>query len=230
MIREQGFKSIGALTHFCRGGIVGGPVKHQQGYMLSGLTLAFDNPSASVTFTGNNPLKLSDVADQVATQTSNAIRVVVIDGCIGFVEAEPTTGIVVGVAVQSALAVLGLNKQGGLVGTVLNPPGAAYGPYYVSVSHNNSSHTLVYDDAYSSFSTAPTGVGIEVANPAGMATDMDIDPPTRAVYIGSAGDLVVLKARDTVPVTYSNAPVGMMPISIKKLYKTTTATLLVLEK
>jgi hypothetical protein len=52
---------------------------------------------------------------------------------------------------------------------------------------------------------------------------------TRMIYVGGAGDLAVLHAGDTNPVTYTAVPVGTwLPICAQKVMATnTTATLII---
>lgn len=45
----------------------------------------------------------------------------------------------------------------------------------------------------------------------------------RALYVGVAGDVKVDMADGTTAIIFSNAPVGVLPISITKIYKIGTA-------
>ena len=57
--------------------------------------------------------------------------------------------------------------------------------------------------------------------------DTTFNPPTRALYVGGAGDLVVLGADDTSSVTFEDVPAGtLLPISVKNVMAATTATLI----
>lgn len=56
-----------------------------------------------------------------------------------------------------------------------------------------------------------------------------IDPPTKALYVGGAGDVAVLMVDDDNPVTFVGVQAGtLLPIRIKKLMSTGTAATAVL--
>lgn len=57
-------------------------------------------------------------------------------------------------------------------------------------------------------------------------SDATVLPPTRAVYVGGAGDLAVIFVGDTAAVTLSSVPAGtLLPIQVNKVMSTnTTAT------
>jgi len=56
-----------------------------------------------------------------------------------------------------------------------------------------------------------------------------IDPPTKAIYVGGAGDVTVLMADDSTPVTFAGVQAGtLLPIRIQKLMSTGTAATSVL--
>lgn len=51
---------------------------------------------------------------------------------------------------------------------------------------------------------------------------------TRGVYVGVAGDVTVLMANGSGPITFKAAPVGVLNINVRRVYATgTTATNLV---
>jgi hypothetical protein len=56
------------------------------------------------------------------------------------------------------------------------------------------------------------------------STDYTTTIPTRAVYVGTAGDLKVTTA-DGDTVTYANCPAGRHPIQVTKIFKTGTGAL-----
>ncbi len=54
---------------------------------------------------------------------------------------------------------------------------------------------------------------------------VDFDKYSRAVYVGGAGDLVVILAGDTASITFKNVPAGsILPIRVKRVLATSTAT------
>lgn len=53
--------------------------------------------------------------------------------------------------------------------------------------------------------------------------DVDLSEPSRAVYIGSAGDLTVEMLAGGPPVTFAAAPAGLLlPIRVRKVMATGT--------
>jgi len=55
-------------------------------------------------------------------------------------------------------------------------------------------------------------------------SDATIIAPTRALYVGVAGDLVVTMADGETPITFSNAPVGYHPLQVTQVLNATAAT------
>jgi hypothetical protein len=49
------------------------------------------------------------------------------------------------------------------------------------------------------------------------------DPPSRGVYVGTAGDLKVRMAGDRSEPTYTNLPIGFHPLCVDMVYSTGTA-------
>jgi hypothetical protein len=52
-------------------------------------------------------------------------------------------------------------------------------------------------------------------------------PATRALYVGTSGDLTVTMAEDDVAVSFTNVPAGIFPIQVVSVSSTSTATNLV---
>lgn len=48
-------------------------------------------------------------------------------------------------------------------------------------------------------------------------------PVTRALYVGTSGNLAVVMAEGSSTVTFSNVPVGIFPIQVQKVMAATTA-------
>ena len=70
------------------------------------------------------------------------------------------------------------------------------------------------------------------ANPASDAATVTPSDSTilsaRALYIGVTGNVAVIPLGGTVAVTFSNVPVGILPVSVSKVMSTnTTATSIV---
>lgn len=51
--------------------------------------------------------------------------------------------------------------------------------------------------------------------------DNDLDTPTRAIYIGTSGDVKV-DLVDSGTVTFANVPIGILPVQAKRVYDTGT--------
>lgn len=47
-------------------------------------------------------------------------------------------------------------------------------------------------------------------------------PVTRALYIGTSGNLAVIMAEGTAAVTFTNVPAGIFPIQVQKVMSTNT--------
>lgn len=65
------------------------------------------------------------------------------------------------------------------------------------------------------------------SDPAGFATavtpsDITVLTPTRGLYIGSAGHVVVQMYGSDNTVTFSNVPVGILPVRVTKVLATGT--------
>jgi hypothetical protein len=55
-----------------------------------------------------------------------------------------------------------------------------------------------------------------------VKSNSTVIPTTRALYIGGAGDLAVVMADATAPITFVGVPVGIFPIQVKQVYDTGT--------
>lgn len=69
----------------------------------------------------------------------------------------------------------------------------------------------------SASSTAPAHSAVAVS-----PNDVTGIPVTRALYIGTAGTLVVVMADDENTVTFTDAPVGILPIQVSRVLSTGT--------
>jgi hypothetical protein len=56
-----------------------------------------------------------------------------------------------------------------------------------------------------------------------VPSDATVLAPTRALWIGSIGNLTVTMAGDGATVTFLNLPVGIFPIQVTKVLAATTA-------
>ena len=67
------------------------------------------------------------------------------------------------------------------------------------------------------------------SDPAGFATDVTpsdatVLTPTRGLYIGGTGDVVVQMYGSGNTITFSNVPVGILPVRVTKVLAATGAT------
>ena len=53
-------------------------------------------------------------------------------------------------------------------------------------------------------------------------SDSTILPCTRALYVGTTGNIAVVMADDENTITFSNVPVGILPIQVIKVMSTNT--------
>jgi hypothetical protein len=78
--------------------------------------------------------------------------------------------------------------------------------------------TLTDDKGAGWCSPTPSAVAVEPSDTADLAK-------IARIYIGTAGDLTVILANDTAPVTYVGAQTGYHPLLVKRVMHTgTTAT------
>lgn len=53
-------------------------------------------------------------------------------------------------------------------------------------------------------------------------SDSTIIPVTRALYVGTSGNLAVIMADGSAAITFSNVPVGVFPVQVQKVMSTNT--------
>jgi hypothetical protein len=53
-------------------------------------------------------------------------------------------------------------------------------------------------------------------------SDVTVFEVTRALYIGAAGDLVVVMAEGTAPITFVGVSAGIFPVQVEQVYSTGT--------
>lgn len=54
-------------------------------------------------------------------------------------------------------------------------------------------------------------------------SDATLIPVTRALYVGTAGNLTVRMAEDQTNATFTNVPVGIFPVQVDRVLSTGTA-------
>jgi hypothetical protein len=70
-----------------------------------------------------------------------------------------------------------------------------------------------------SYTSDPAGFAVAVT-----PSDSTILTPTRGLYIGGTGDVVVQMYGSENTVTFSNVPVGVLPVRVTKVMAATGAT------
>lgn len=81
--------------------------------------------------------------------------------------------------------------------------------------------------AVDEFANASGGVmgGIEKAVSVTPDDDNDLEFTTRAIYVGVAGDLVVILNKETTSVTFANLAAGVFhPLRVDRVLESSTAT------
>ena len=230
MLRTRVFTSHEELDVFSLGGLSGGHGQSLDRLQLDGLTLTFTNPSGSVTFSdpGRGGLTLKEAADQVQAVPELATVILKrVSGTVVLYEASPTAGIKLA-ADQAARAVLGFPKSGTIEGKILQTGNSPIAPRLVSMLYLDGKYVLTYDDQDDSSSIAPSSASVSIANPAGGTTALD--PPSRSIYVGGAGDLVVHLHKNApgVLTTFTGVATGrIIPVVADSVDETTTATDLV---
>jgi len=117
------FPNTEEASLFMKGGVTGGKI--QPKLYVNTLTLIFNQPAAvTVTFnaTGSlqEPLSWPDIVSAIETQTTNAVKVLNLNGYMALVEASPANGIDVD-KTGTANTLLGFSTQVDTVGTFYNP-------------------------------------------------------------------------------------------------------------
>lgn len=75
------------------------------------------------------------------------------------------------------------------------------------------------------FLNSPIADGPAISGRAVTPSDTTIVGPTRALYVGTTGTLVVLMNADAAPITLTTVPAGSyLPLSVMKVMAATTAT------
>lgn len=73
-----------------------------------------------------------------------------------------------------------------------------------------------------------TGRSTDIANAYGAVavtkSDATVIPTTRALYIGTTGDVVVTMAHGETPITFKTVPVGVLPVQVTQVLDATTAS------
>lgn len=158
-LKVRKFNTIDQVQHFLDGGITGGSghVKPREGgppgANLVGLTLTFLNPVGTVTFVAgvkpNGFLLYQEFKGQIEGAIATVVVKMMEDGSIAFIEATPTTGVVLkgdGTAATNANQVLGFDKDANAVGKVYGSPYSpvpAVAPYFVQMySSNDNTHVV----------------------------------------------------------------------------------------
>jgi len=201
-------------------------------YDLAGKTLTLSTPSGSCAFTaGADPrgLRLNEVNEQMGS-AGVAAHFVELEGMLLLVENTPRYGIAFGAAAQTARTALGLKASGAISTSVIGPKGGGKVPSIVDICVSGHELTLMWSDDTSG-SSAPASSDTSIADPSLAHTP--ISPPSRAIYIGTDGDLVVHKFRNPAGqyTTYLGLKAGdMLPIEVDEVRSDTTATNLVVEQ
>lgn len=73
-------------------------------------------------------------------------------------------------------------------------------------------------ELYPTRSDAPAGSAAAIT----PDNSTDLTDTTRAIYVGTAGDLTVDMEDDGTNVTFQNVPVGILPIRVTRVYATGT--------
>lgn len=146
-IKVYKLNEIFEVEHFLNGGLTGIDIsKGVQG--LAGLTITFTNPSFSWTFTpGADPefLRYLEIKAQLEA-ASASLKVKQFGGKIAFIEATPSTGVVLSGTQQTAKALLGFDYNTVSIGKVYGSPYDAIptAPYLIEMySVNETTHVLV---------------------------------------------------------------------------------------
>lgn len=123
MLRIFRFGDTDSTEHFLNGGICGGrQLPGGKILGLHGLTLIFNTPSATVTFSDPTGVGLSvqDIATQITTVAST-LKVGYYNGYMRIIEISPSGGVVLDSA-GTANTIFGFSAAADTTGTVYAPP------------------------------------------------------------------------------------------------------------
>ena len=127
-------------------------VTAQSGLFLHGKTLVFNAPSATVTFAATPanvqvPMTLPTAIAQIHTQTSNAVKVQLIDGKLAIVDSDASAAVDLD-ETGTANSIFGFDSTGDTVGTLYNAPGGG-APELVEVMNtlNENTYLVVTNEA-----------------------------------------------------------------------------------
>jgi hypothetical protein len=151
MLVTKRIGSIAELNHFLQGGIFGGVDLRRtaSSLYLNGLTLVFNAPTGTVTFSAANqqPLTILEVATQIKAQLVT-VTPRIIEGRLWIVEATVAAGVDLD-ATGTANQLLGFSTTDDTVGVVYGAPGGT-APTLVSISPGggtDSEYIVTTDEA-----------------------------------------------------------------------------------
>jgi hypothetical protein len=237
MIHLNHFGTLQEAVLFCSGALSLGPVKSL--YNLVGQTLTFTFPIAGgVTFVAAagtaNGLTFAQVADQLQT-AQPTLKLFELNKTAYLQEVTPRYGVGFSTTDQVARRELGVGSVGAVVRSrVLGPIGSATAPSLISFVTTNRGIEVVWEDTDQYGSRASSTRGFSLANAAATAEPTNVvSPPSRAIYCGSAGNLVVhrLNDPDAQYATYVIPAAGTyIYVVADQIRKTTTVTAMEIEQ
>jgi len=231
MLRLNRFTHAQAAQLFCNGALPLGPRKST--YPLAGLTLDFTVPEvATVTFSSdasNRPLTFEEMRAQIEAAVVT-VQVIPVGQDVYLVERTPSKGITITNSAD-ARAALGLSKAGVSVSSqLIYPIGSARAPMLTSLVASAGEICVFWEDSDQVGSTASSSRGQSLVNPA--AANTLLSPPSRAIYVG-VGGVLVLHRKDDPPGSYASYEVAdnqYIFVVADEIRQTTTATKLEIEQ
>lgn len=231
MLQSRQFTTNNTLRLFAAGALQLKPFKHTDRLFLAGLTLTVTYPAGACVFTGNagEGLTLAEAQSQL-TAAITTLRLELHDGVLYLAEVTPTTGIRFDATSQPARAALGVPAAGALESKRIFPLNSARAPHLVAITSEGHEKTLWWEDSAEG-SLASSAGGTSIDAPSGGHTALS--PPSRAIYVGGTGDVVVHRVADAAATytTYKAVPVGTrLDVVADSIRSQTTATFLVIEQ
>jgi hypothetical protein len=231
MLKHQRFADIESLNLFMQGAILTGPRKL---WPVAGLTLTMLAPTlGTCTFVaGANPegLTFKELKTQLETAITT-VRVASHRDCLAIYEATLKTGAVIDATASAAIcAVLGLVASGTITGTRIYGVNSGRVPRVVQL-HADAGFYSMWWETENDGALGVSSKGTSIANPS--AGNTVLSPPSRLIYVGGTGDLVVHRVGDAdgTYTTYKAVPVGtMIPVHADEVRSSTTATFLVIDQ
>jgi hypothetical protein len=225
MLKHRSFPSLAEVELFSEGALLLCPLRNE--YTVNG-NLPFTRPTAfSVALSGK--LTFAQLAAAVRAASLNTVRLKALNNWVWVVEDSPKEGISLNTLAADVAAALGMGTAA-RDSYRIYPAHSGLAPVFVSLNSNNGGEYVLTWETDASGGIAPSRGGQYLAT---VAANTQLNPPSRAIYVGGDGDLVVHAQLDPsgTYATYKNVKAGtIIPVVADEIRAATTATHLRIEQ